>query len=103
MLQKKYHLPKRVLRLIAIGFVCLGAGIVIGQSAQQRSANVLLNKIDTINSIPHEYGRLVTVERSRDGTVMYFEAQDGTIRLVTVIYGIDYGSLTFRAVTVPRS
>ncbi len=50
MLRKKYHLPKRVLRLIAIGFVCLGAGIVIGQSAQQRSANVLLNKIDTITA-----------------------------------------------------
>jgi hypothetical protein len=32
-----------------------------------------------------------------------FEAQDGTIRFVSVSYGVDYGSLKFRTVTVPRS
>ena len=103
MIEKKYRLPKGILHLIAAGLFCLGAGMVVGQSGPHHSGNVLLRKIQTTNSIPQEYGRLVTVERSSDGTVMYFEAQDGTIRLVTVIYGVDYGSLTFRAVTVPRS
>ena len=85
-----------------VGICCLGAGLVVGQ-IQDRSTDVLLKKRETVNSIPREYGRLITVERSSDGTVMYFEAQDGTIRFVTVIYGVDYGSLKFRAVTVPRN
>jgi hypothetical protein len=29
--------------------------------------------------------------------VLYFEAQNGTIGLVAVIYGINYGSLKFKA------
>lgn len=103
MTQREYRLPKRVLQLTGLGLFCLVAGILVGQSAQQRSGNVLLRKVQTTNTIPQEYGRLVTVERSSDGTVMYFEGPDGTIRLVTLIYGIDYGSLTFRAVAVPRN
>ena len=100
--QNKHHLAKRILQLVLVGTGCLGAGIVVGQ-IQDRSTDVLLKKRETANSIPREYGRLVTVERSSDGTVMYFEAQDGTVRFVTVIYGVDYGSLKFRAVTVPRN
>lgn len=96
-----FQVPRGLLKLAAFGLFCLGAGIVVGQ-IQDRSTNVLLKKRETTNSIPREYGRLAGVERSTDGTVLYFEAPDGTIRFVTVIYGIDYGSLKFRAVTIPR-
>jgi hypothetical protein len=34
---------------------------------------------------------------------LYFEATDGTIRFVSVDYGVDHGSLKFKTVTVPRS
>ena len=94
---------KRILQLAIVSVSCLAAGLVLGQSGYDRSTNVLLKKRDTVNSIPREYGRLAGVERSSDGTVLYFEAQDGTIRIVSLIYGIDHGSLTFRTVTVPRT
>ena len=95
--------PARILRLVTLSLLCLATGLVLGQSGYDRSTNVLLKKRDTINSIPREYGRLAGVERSSDNTVLYFEAQDGTIRIVSVIYGIDHGSLTFRTITVPRT
>jgi hypothetical protein len=94
---------KRVLPLVMVGVLCVGAGIVVGQNKPDRSENVLLKKQETINSIPREFGRLVAVERSSGETTLYFEAQDGTIRFVSVSYGVDYGSLKFRTVTVPRS
>jgi hypothetical protein len=100
---KESRLPGSILPLSVVGVFCLAAGIVVGQSEQDRSTNVLSRKRETLNSLPKEYGRLVTVERSSEGTVLYFEAQDGTIRFVTVIYGIDHGSLKFKAVTVPRN
>ena len=100
---KEFHLPKRAFQLVVAGLLCLGAGIVVGQSDHERSTNILLKQRETLNSIPKEYGRLVAVERKSDGTVLYFEAQDGTIRFVSVIYGIDHGSLKFKTVTVPRS
>ena len=100
---KEFRLPKSLLQLVTLGLFCLGAGIVVGQSDRDRSANVLLKQRETVNSIPKEYGRLVTVERRSDGTVLYFEAPDGTIRFVTVVPGVDYGSLRFKAVTVPRN
>ena len=93
---------KSALPLVAVGLVSLAAGLVVGKAEPERSTNVLARKRESLNSIPREYGRLVTVERSSDGTVMYFEAQDGTIRLVSIVYGIDHGSLKFKAVTVPR-
>ena len=88
---------------VIAGLCCLAAGLVLGQIPDKSATNVLLKKREIINSIPKEYGRLVAVERSSDGTVLYFEAEDGTIRFVNVIQGVDYGSLKFRAVTVPRS
>ena len=100
---KKLPLSARILQLVVVSLLCLVAGLVLGQSGYDRSTNVLLKKRDTVNSIPREYGRLAGVERSSDGTVLYFEAQDGTVRIVSVIYGIDHGSLTFRTITVPRS
>jgi len=92
-----------MLQVVVVSLLCLAAGLVLGQSGYDRSTNVLLKKRDTVNSIPKEYGRLAGVERSSDGTVLYFEAQDGTVRIVSIIYGIDHGSLTFRTITVPRS
>lgn len=97
----KRYLPRRIFHLVVVGLLCLGAGIVVGQ-IQDRSTNVLLKKRESINTIPREYGWLVAVERSSEGTMLYFEAEDGTIHFVTVIYGIDYGSLKFKTVTVPR-
>jgi hypothetical protein len=99
---KRSNLPKRVFQL-GVAALCLAAVMVVGQSQQERASHVLLNKRETVNSIPLEYGRLIAVERSSDGTMLYFESQDGTIRFVSVIYGIDHGSLKFKAVTVPRS
>ena len=100
--RKKRRLPKRILQLVVVGLLCSAAGIVVGQ-IRVNSTNVLLRKQETLNSIPKEYGRLVAVERSSEGPVLYFEAHDGTIRFVSVLTGIDYGSLKFRTVTVPRS
>ena len=100
---KRLHLSVRMLQVVVVSLLCLAAGLVLGQSGYDRSTNVLLKKRDTVNSIPKEYGRLAGVERSSDGTVLYFEAQDGTVRIVSIIYGIDHGSLTFRTITVPRS
>ena len=96
-------LAERIFRVAVVSVLCLAGGLVLGQSGYDRSTHVLLKKRDTINSIPKEYGRLAGVERTSDSTVLYFEAQDGTIRMVSVIYGIDHGSLTFRTITVPRT
>ena len=101
--RKKLHVTERMVLWIIVGLLCLTAGLAPGQSGQDRASNVLLKKHDTVNSIPRQYGRLAGVERSSDGTVLYFEAEDGTIRIVSVIYGIERGSLTFRTITVPRS
>ena len=98
---KKYCVRKRI--LAAAGACCLAAGIVVGQIPDRSGTNVLTKRRESLNTIPKEYGRLVSVERSSDGTMLYFEADDGTIRFVTVVQGVDYGSLKFRAVTVPRS
>lgn len=100
---KEHHLPKRILQPAVVGLLCLGAGIVVGDNRHDRSTYVLLKKHVTDNSIPKAYGRLVTVERRPEVTVLYFEAEDGTIRFVTVAQGIDYGSLKFTAITVPRN
>ena len=100
---KRPHWYTGILQLLIVSVLCLAAGLVLGQGGYDRSTNVLLKKRDTVNSIPRDYGRLAGVERSSDSTVLYFEAQDGTVRIVSVIYGIDHGSLTFRAITVPRS
>jgi len=40
---------------------------------------------------------------SGESPVLYFEADDGTIRLVAANYGLNYCSLSFKAVTVPRN
>jgi len=86
-----------------VGLCCLATGLVVAQIPDRSGTNVLLKRRETLNSIPKEFGRLAGVERSPDGTVLYFEGDDGTIRFVTVIQGVDYGSLKFRTVTVPRS
>jgi len=98
---KNNRLPQRI--TVIVGLSCLAAGLVLGQIPDRSGTNVLVKKRESLNTIPKEYGRLVGVERSSDNTVLYFEADDGTIRFVTVVQGVDYGSLKFRAVTVPRT
>lgn len=93
----------KILPLVCVGLFCLTAGLVFGQNRSERATSVLLEKRETINTIPKEYGRLAGVERSSNGTVLYFEATDGTIRFVSVDYGVDHGSLKFKTVTVPRT
>jgi hypothetical protein len=52
--------PNKILQFVIVGLLCLGAGIVVGQIAQDRSTNVLLKKRETLNSIPREYSGDVT-------------------------------------------
>ena len=66
------------------GFRALATSLVVGQSQQDRGANVLIKKRETVNRIPKEYGRLAGVDRFDDGTVLYFEAPDGTTRIVSL-------------------
>ncbi len=98
---KKYCVRKGMFAVACV--CCLATGLVVGQIPDRSGTNVLAKRRESLNTIPKEYGRLVSVARLPDGTVLYFEADDGTIRFVTVVQGVDYGSLRFRAVTVPRS
>jgi hypothetical protein len=66
----------KILPLVCVGLFCLTAGLVFGQSRSERASS---------------------------GTVLYFEAADGTIRFVSVDYGVNHGSLKFKTVTVPRT
>jgi hypothetical protein len=92
---------KKIVQPIIVGLLCLLAGLAFGRGVGE-DQNVLGRKATTVNSIPKEYGRLVSVDRSAEGPVLYFEAEDGTIRIVIADYGTNYGSLRFRAITVPR-
>jgi hypothetical protein len=55
-LQKKHDLPETILQLVLVGLLCLGLGIVVGDSAQNRVANVLVRKRETVNSLAKDYG-----------------------------------------------
>lgn len=88
-----------ILLLVAAAF---GAGLVASRFHVQAQSSSL-DQRSTVNSIPKEYGRLAGVVNSEAGQILYFEASDGTIRVVVANYGLDYGTLKFRAIAVPRS
>lgn len=94
-------MSRRLVQLIFIGVICLLTGIAMGRGREPQAP--LLERLTTNNSIPKSYGRLVAVDRAGDSPVLYFEADDGTIRIVAANYGLNYGSLAFKAVTVPRN
>ena len=93
---------KRFAQLVTVGLLCLLVGIAFGRSGE-RAQITALDQRTTINSIPKEYGRLAAGYTSSLGEALYFEAPDGTIRIVLVRRGLDYGSLSFSAITVPRN
>jgi hypothetical protein len=93
-------MSKRIMQLVIVSIVCLIAGIAVGRGRDSQGG---LLRTATVNSIPRSYGRLAAVDRTVEGPVLYFEADDGTIRIVAANYGPNYGSLNFKAVTVPRN
>lgn len=93
-------MPRKLIQLIVVGLFCLLAGIALGHNRDSQGGP-LEGKV-TLNSIPRAYGHLVAVDRSSQGPVLYFEGDDGTIRIVAANYGVNYGTLNFRAVAVPR-
>ena len=92
---------KRIMQLVIVGMFCLVAGIALGRGRDAQG--VLLERSTTVNNIPRSYGRLAAVDRTPEEPVLYFEADDGTIRIVAANYGLNYGTLNFKAVTVPRN
>ena len=94
-------MSKRLMQLVIVGIFCFVAGIALGRGKDPQG--VLLERNNTVNSIPRAYGRLAAVDRTVEGPVLYFEADDGTIRIVAANYGLNYGSLNFKAVAVPRN
>ena len=91
----------RLMQFVIVAIFCLVAGIALGRVKAWQG--VSLEKTNTVNSIPRAYGRLAAVDRTVEGPVLYFEADDGTIRIVAANYGLNYGSLNFKAVAVPRN
>ena len=94
-------MSRRIIQLVVVAIFCFVAGIALGHSKDSQA--IQLERNNTVNSIPRSYGHLAAVDRSAEGPVLYFEADDGTIRIVAANYGLNYGSLNFRAVTVPRN
>lgn len=94
-------MSKRIMQLVIVAIFCFVAGIALGRGKDSQANS--LERTGSVNSIPRAYGRLAAVDRTVEGPVLYFEADDGTIRIVAANYGLNYGSLNFKAVTVPRN